>query len=188
MNPHANSIRLGDSFLTRAKIIFGVLLVLAFTSISISIYVALVDGTIDSKIVKPIKLSANAFKDGLNYMFYTPSSTSSGVPEPFQQIDTKKTTEVIINNNTDTQESQPYVPPQTKVEIIYPTYQVSQGKSYEESLKELEAWSEQKKAENQKWFEEQSAKNRQASQESYEADVKLMKEDLEAWKKKHGFE
>ncbi len=186
---------LGDTFLTRMRVIFLVLIAIVFLSSGTAIYAGVKTGQLERVFVQPAKdfitswqkiaeesdRKAAETESILNYI-----ATSSAETNVKTNNSVKVNTKTNQNNQTQksTGQTNPntYIPAATP--ITYPTYDTKSlqeeiremnekaDKEYQEALKRQDAWAEQKSAENQKWFEE--AKQKQL-------------EDLEQWKKEHGF-
>lgn len=186
---HHHSVRLGSSFLNRARFVFLFSFLSVTLILGLAIYNSNKTGAIKKNIVDPIKKAAVSFFE------YAAEEPTTIIPTPF--LDRSTTTNTVIINSKTTivtptpQEANNYY------ESSYQSYYQSSyapSKTFEETVAENNKWFEEKKAENEKWFQEKSAENKakyneavQKMNDDYQADVERMNANTEAWKKEHGF-
>lgn len=182
-------IGLGRAFLDRAGLIFTVFILITFVFGGTAVYAEYKTGQIREKIVKPVQKFVSEIAKSFEEKDSPKNLTDPNILISTSSATIKVNTETNVNIKTGSGPNPKTT--NTTTTITYPTpapikYEYN-TKSYEDSLKELEAWSQQKKAENQKWFEEQSAKNEAASKTWFDQKVQESQQNLEQWKKEHGF-
>lgn len=165
----AYKVGLGREFLDRTALIFIILFLILLATGGSAVYAEFKTGELNKRFVEPTK----KFFSDIGKAFEV-DTTKDGLSNVEVNINYKGNVKI----NTETS-STPAVPTPFPIPA-YPS------KSYEEALKEQEAWSQQKQSENQKWFEEQTAKNEQASQDWFNQKVQESQKQLEEWKKQHG--
>lgn len=135
-------VGLGNKFLQRARLIFGILLLLFILLSGSTIYAGITTGEWDKLVVKPLQNFANDFASGLsvaleldeevNELFIATSSANIKV-----EINVDNITPTVVPKKSNSVNRQ-YSPP-VKVEVVYPSPSYS-GKSYEEWKKETDEW------------------------------------------------
>lgn len=182
-------IGLGRAFLDRAGLIFTVFILITLIFGGTAVYAEYKTGQIREKIVKPVQKFVSEIAKS-----FEEKDSPKNLTDPNTLIATSSAT-IKIETNIKTDSGSNPKTTKTTTTITYPTpapiqYQYStggQGKSYEESLKELDAWSKQKQQENQAWFQQQSQQSEAAAKSWYDQRVQESQQKLEEWKKEHGF-
>ena len=178
----------------RSQLIFGVLTILFSISFGWGIYAGVKSGKFNQVLIEPTK---NFFKELATVT--EPSDVSLDLLESTPS----GTVNINIQNNTQgsptktqSKTTQPQVTP-----YQVPTYTTNDksfeqrvaeqnaaaDKAYQEAIKKQKEWAAQQRAAGQTWLQEQSAKDEAASKAWYDAAVQQSQQNLEEWKKAHGF-
>lgn len=185
-------IGLGRPFLDRAGLIFTLFILITLIFGGTAVYAEYKTGQIREKIVKPVQKFvsevAKSFEEKDSPKNLTDPNILISTSSATIKVETKTNVKVETNTGSTNTGS---IPKRTNTTTIttYPTPAPIQyqGKSYEQSLQELDAWSKQKQQENQQWFQQQSQQSEAAAKSWYDQKVQESQQQLEQWKKEHGF-
>lgn len=191
-------ISLGQAFLDRSSLIFLLFIVITFLLGGSAVYAEYKTGQLREKVVKPVQKFISEVAKGFESI-----DPPKNLTNPNVLISTSSATiKIETNVNTGSKKTN------TTTTITYPTptpyrynsntttksYEQSVAEmnakadaAYQEALKQQAAWAEQQKAKGQLWLQTQSAQNAAEAKAEYDAAVKKMQEETEAWKKAHGF-
>lgn len=188
-------VGLGAKALNRARIVFGVLLILVIGSIGLVAYNEARSGSLQKAVVSPLKELAKSVLREFN------SSTSLTPRSAFDFSYSEATTSgsngttVIINNGpatttTNTKSNSTKVGTTPKATATPTT---APDDSYNQWVQQSNDWYAQSKAANDAWFQQQVDKNnstyQQQTQQLDQANqdaIDKINADQEAWKKAHG--
>lgn len=191
---------LGKAMLLRSRAIFLALTLLTILTSGSAMYAGFKSGEIQKRIIDPAKQfiadmveeykrEANKPKSQVNTLRYDYSSgTTTTTIRTINNTTTPKTTVTTKTVVFTPAPKATYYQPQTKsYEQSAQDMNASAQKAWEETLKKQEALSKEQKTKNQQWYTQTTTKNATESKAAYDAAVKKMREDAEAWKKANGF-
>lgn len=186
--------------LLRSRTIFLALTLLTILTSGSAMYAGFKSGEIQKRIIDPAKqfiakviedykVESSKPKTQVNTLRYDYSSgTTTTTVRTIDNTTTPKTTVTTKTIIITPAPKATYYQPETKsYEQSVQEMNANAKKAWEEALKKQEAWSNEQKAKNQQWYTQTTTKNAAESKAAYDAAVKKMQEDTEAWKKANGF-
>lgn len=177
---------LGDKTLNRARIIFGVFLIIVVMILGTTIFAESKTGELRKKLAEPFNNLAKAIESAIN------EETSSLIKNNRVNVFTYSTSNSISSTSAKTitppkNANTVFKPVVTQTQVQTQTQVAVPTKSYEQSVVEMKAKAEAEYQAALKKQAEWSAAQKAASDQRMKDLEAWSKADLEAWKKAHGF-
>ena len=175
-------VGLGGAALARARIIFGVVLILTLISIGGAVVAEAKSGNLREALSQPFQSIVAGVKQAFEP---TPTRDYSGINTV---INIESSGNVTLSSPTPTPATT------TKPKSVAQPVATKKPTATPVPTQNADDWFNQQKAANDAWYQDQVNKQNadynaavQKQNDQYNADVQQMNADLEAWKKAHGF-